>query len=1308
MTKRIPVSAPSNIWFDGRQVSDTDLTVEQQHNDTIQAGIINNHIGNGVLPEVLEQAVLFDSTLVSGFLDGLAISAQNQPADNDLGNQLEIELSGSNVAGNKTIKVAIIGLDFQSNLQYETFVFHTNEIQVSTRHFTKILVLLFNDLLGDPDLSFNLGGKITIKEAKPITLSRSALMLAQDIEPNLFFRDFFVSGTASLQTLLKTALPYYNIDNLSIFTAEKDNKVLLNGDVTTQIGQKFQASTDNIQKITLLLSVRNLDNPSDLVWNGDLIVSVYPLQSNIECPTDIVPNLPIDFAPNNVPVAQTSINYSSLLSSGLVLDSVPQPIDFVFSNSPIAGKSGLTVGNYYAICVKRSGSANKSDILLAVGNDRVSNSRITTFTGSLWVDLPDEDLWFRIYTDAAKVTDGQAYDAGVGVTIPKIVEDTSTQSNIDNCVRNISFYGNDVFRGVVAAITQESGLIPDQRTGENVYSIKQSEPQISLLNALDITNLQKASDPLLIGAISDQNIKFFDSISAQITAKLYSATIVDNEMVIRLVDDPTDVGRFDTSVNSLASHLLNGEFVGAKIYPDANNISVFYRIADARLCSMIVGDVNGDGIIDTTDLDLLNTYIGYDLNKGLPLDSSVTTDGYSTTTFINGYSTYTKPFVNSYSVRFQVVDPATNLIWAQGTDGILIANPNNPRLGQFTSASVDFSTIIGLGTLKLVILTPLPVENFGGFDIISSDLLSGVITLRKVYLNGETFNQMLRADIDGDFHITYNDGYLLNEYIKRVPFSSSPGTTYPAPSTNPYTKIGTKFQVVRFTLEKFIDRVDDYTSLGTGRSAGLHTSPDIFLADGYFVSHDFYTSPVPILIEKQLSWNDYLVVSNSNPKLVPSIFSSPSGFVKNSCSLDGIICNFYPTKPAFDKGRTNYYIPDNLIIGDGGELQRQDGSFYKVDFEVGTIVLEIPDGFYGTEKTLNVVEDFIASTLDGSGLLTGLTKLGFPAMKFADCSLVTTDALAKDQVRFSVSVQSFSPNTNGLSPDGYYGAIVDGKMGVSVDYATGLLTLNFTNLFQDAVHPTLSTKLQINIFLKKGGFNNQPLFVDSTKVQNMLELISVFSGAAVGGPSALVDLGGDITGVLPIVHGGTGLNKVGPTGTVLTSNGSSLSYQFAADIFFAINHTTGAADADKVIKTNASGKLDSSFTYKNPLYIYGAAGVFNESFAVPTTIGALIYDTSNIINTQVSSIVLEVILETTGANAAQIQLYDITSASYLNLSAGPSTILSTTNTSPTFVQSLNLYSQLTSGHIYEVILSTANVASTAVCKMARLTVHYAN
>src|SRR5579885_984879 len=487
MTKRAPVSALRPNWFDAQQVDETDLTTEQTANEIIQSSIINNHIGDGVLPETLVEQVLFDSSLAHGILDGKAISTQSQPSDNNLGNQLTISLTGSKVSGHKTVKVAIIGLDFQSNLQYETFTFRTNEVQVSKKHFTEILVLLFNDFIGDPELSFNLGGRIVISEANPMMVSRDTIMLAQDQQPNLFFRDFFLDFSVSqlsLLAMLQAAMPLYNVTDLNILTGPLDNLPLLNGDVTTQIGQKFQATTNNIQKVTLLLSVRNqsVGQENNLAWNGDIVVSIYPLQTSIDCPTDIAPNLPIDFSPSNIPIAQISYNYQSLQEAGVILDSVPQPVDFIFSNSPIAGGNVMTSGQYYAVTIKRAGAANQCDILVAVGQDLIPNSRITTFTGDLWVDIPSEDMWFRVYTDAAKITDGQGYDQGHGVTVPKTTIDPTTQATVDNSFGQFQFVGNDVYRAVLAAVTQDSEPVADQRTGNPVESRQQYVPQVTLMN----------------------------------------------------------------------------------------------------------------------------------------------------------------------------------------------------------------------------------------------------------------------------------------------------------------------------------------------------------------------------------------------------------------------------------------------------------------------------------------------------------------------------------------------------------------------------------------------------------------------------------------------------------------------------------------------------------------------------------------------------------------------------------------------------------------------------------------------------------
>ena len=283
MTIRNPVSALQNIFFDTEQVDDTDLTLEQQFNNTIESGIIANHFGYGVLPESLVPSVLFDSSKTVGFLDGIAIPTQNQPSDKNFGNQLSITLSGSSAGGRKSVKVGVIGLDFQSNLQYETFYFFANETQIGSQHFTEILTLLFNDFIGDPSLSLNLGGELVIQQANPMTLSRDPIMVAQDIQPNLFFRDFFLDGPVSLQALLQGAMPLYNINTLDIMTTEAAQLTLSSGDVTTQIGEKFLATTNNIQAITLLLSVQNLvvGQENNLGWNGDLVLSIYPLQSSV-------------------------------------------------------------------------------------------------------------------------------------------------------------------------------------------------------------------------------------------------------------------------------------------------------------------------------------------------------------------------------------------------------------------------------------------------------------------------------------------------------------------------------------------------------------------------------------------------------------------------------------------------------------------------------------------------------------------------------------------------------------------------------------------------------------------------------------------------------------------------------------------------------------------------------------------------------------------------------------------------------------------------------------------------------------------
>ena len=199
MTSKLPISQIQNLYFDSEQLDETDLSVEQNYNNNFQSSLINNQFGDGLVPNNLIQNVLFDSSLLNGLLDGYAIQTQSQPSDTNFGNQLEITLLNSKAAGKRAVKVAIIGLDFQGNLQYDTFTFKTNETQITKKHYAQIELILFNDFIGLPNQSFNLGGRVIIKESQQLFVSRDPIMVAQDVEPNLFWRDFFVtSGT--LQT----------------------------------------------------------------------------------------------------------------------------------------------------------------------------------------------------------------------------------------------------------------------------------------------------------------------------------------------------------------------------------------------------------------------------------------------------------------------------------------------------------------------------------------------------------------------------------------------------------------------------------------------------------------------------------------------------------------------------------------------------------------------------------------------------------------------------------------------------------------------------------------------------------------------------------------------------------------------------------------------------------------------------------------------------------------------------------------------------------------------------------------------------
>jgi len=972
MTTRFDVSVLRNKYHDAQRVDQTDMTVEQNYNVNTNAAIVGNFFGSGVLPSSPEPIILFDSSnldsvsaalVASGDFDGTGISVSAQPTDINLGNQIEVELTGSAAFGRLSTKVAIIGLSFDDTLQTDKMYFYKNEKQVTSKHYKRILTVLFNDFLGNNNCSRTLGGKIVLREASSFQLSRNPIMVSQEVEPDIFWRDFKVanSGIALFTTIQNAIGSDYNADALSINVTEKTIRQLLPSDVTSHVGQKFKAATNNIQKITLLMGAlrdASAAEANKFDWSGDLIISIYPLQTSTSCPADIIPELAIEFDPTITPLAQLSINQASLLDQGSILTDVLQPIDFVFNATAVSTAGAIAVNSFYAVTVKRAGAASIGSILFGTGNDKTVNSRLTLFS-NVWVDVPEDDMWFQVWSDAAKISDGMGFDAGNGIMIPKTTINAATGTTIDKEEKNKSFQStgeNTLNVGIIQALNEESATVQDERTGNSVFSRQMFDASFSFVSETGLDALQTVSDPLIIGCVQDTNPKQ----NANLT-KTQSFAGLAKGNVFTIIKPDAD--------------LLSLNLLGSKLIPNSACSDIDYRIFSVYLCTDGYGDINGDGIIDDSDISRASDLIG----EGLALDTT----------------------------QQKIVD------------------------GYFTTLEI------------------------------------------------------LRADVDGDGYVTSSDLDLIISYVNKT-INSFP--------------VGATFQHMDLKLQQSVGRFDGYFDCGDGyvRIDGYTGSNIVdssslsaleLLYDGYLVDPVLELDPafsvvpfqdITYQIKAQPYWQPQNLALSSSARLVPAAFTFENAIVPYSCSSSGVtLCeNRNNIIPECDAGRNDFFVPSNLYIGTG-EILRPDGSNYSVDLEIGTVILQLPEIEFN-EAVINVFDKFVADRGDGLS-----TRAGYPIMRYSDCSTVQDEDLFLGKVRFGVSVQSLAQNLDGYDGDGY-GIIVDPILGTYMNQATGILTLNVRDLEEDPIFKTLVTKIQIQVFLKKAGWKNSVLEIDSDAVAGLL------------------------------------------------------------------------------------------------------------------------------------------------------------------------------------------------------------------------------
>lgn len=986
MTTRIPVSTLQNEWTDAQRVDKSDLDTEQGHSNQMDAAIVQNFFGSGVLLETPEPLVLFDSQildstqaalLAAGNFDGTGLDVTTQPSDTSLGNQLSIQLSESDVFGRNSVKVAIIGLSFDGELQMERLEFHRDETQTTYRHYTRILTILFNDFQSNNNCSVYMGGHIVIREASPFELNRDAIMVAQDVQPDVFWRDFRVADdTKSLHTVIQEGIgSAYDADALNInITGRQPNRSIGPNDVTSQIGQKFKATTDNIQKVTLLMGVDAVgafDSETRYDWSGDLVVSIYPLQTTVDCPTDIVPELSIEFEPDEQPVAEVSFSQAELRDIGYRLTDVAQPVDFVFTNTAIAAAGGIVKDRYYAVTFRRAGASASGTIFAETGNNWLSNSRLTTF-GGVWVDVVEEDLWFQVSSDAAKYATGQAYDLGNGMVSPKTATDPTTGGTIDNFDRHLSFVntGQTITNtGIIQAVSEESVTVQDERSGNNVYSRQQYAPSFSFITNSTLATLQQTSEPLILGCMADINPKVTASINK--TQEYPGLAKCDKFTIINPDAD-----------------LLSFRLIGRKLIPQQECSSFSYRIFKAQLCTDGYGDVNGDGYITTADVTRASQLIG----KGL---SNLTTQ---------------------------------------------------------------------------------------------QEIVAGTVTTLE----------LLRADVDGDGVVSANDVDLISRFVNRDINSFPVGTSFTHLELQIQPSVGRSDGYWNCGCTDGYDGYDGYcgqcyyisdgyTASGVTRYGsvsevereihGNHLIPDIAGDNPVFNAVPYV--PVNYEIQYQPFWQDWLLALAADARELPAAFTYPTSLTPTACALAMTFeCTERATEtPTCDPGRNDFYVPGNLVIGTGGVV-RPDGTPVKQDIEIGIVNLELPrDPF--DETSFDVFGDFVADKGDG------FTNAEYQAMRYADCTTVQPEDMALNKIRYGVSIQSFVPNFDGYDVVDGYGIIVDDLIGVYMDHTNGILRLTVQDLDDNPLFKTLVSKIQIVVYLKKAGWNNNVLTVTPDETSNL-------------------------------------------------------------------------------------------------------------------------------------------------------------------------------------------------------------------------------
>jgi hypothetical protein len=316
-----------------------------------------------------------------------------------------------------------------------------------------------------------------------------------------------------------------------------------------------------------------------------------------------MPNSMIEFDPEPSALAEVSFDQAGLFALGISLNDTAQVVDFVFTQSFLSNPAlaSIAPGQYYVLTVSRTGDISKGNIILeeaantnaAVGE--TDYKRMTVFSQNEWIDVPESDMWFKVYTSAVRVTDGTAFDSGIAITSPK--KQTNLLTGADEQYINGGYSLLDVASTtknyvIIQRTETMSDTVSHPTTGNDVYSRIKDATSVSVVSESTLTDLIAAgNETIVLGSVTDTNPVGAESVTGM---TMYAGL----------------VGTATFEIINPSSDITANNLVGATLIPDINQ-DYKYKIIKVDVYEDAYGDVNLDATMDAADIARVTALTGY-------------------------------------------------------------------------------------------------------------------------------------------------------------------------------------------------------------------------------------------------------------------------------------------------------------------------------------------------------------------------------------------------------------------------------------------------------------------------------------------------------------------------------------------------------------------------------------------------------------------------------------------------------------------------------------------------------------------------